>query len=77
MRQILQNETANLLQKLITNCVRFLLQSTTILLENAIVITRCDDLIIKCNSYYKMRQYKQSSKLNRELWSYGISCVPK
>ena len=47
MRQILQNETANLLQKLITNCVGFLLQSTTILLENAIVITRCDDFIMK------------------------------
>ena len=46
MRQVLlQNATAILLQ----NATGFLLQNTT-------VITKCDDFITKCDSYYKIRR---------------------
>ena len=49
---------------LITKCDRsslqnasgFLLQNATVLLQNATDITTCDDLITKCDSYYKMRR---------------------
>ena len=31
------------------------------LLQNATVITKCDDFITKCDVYYKLRQYNISS----------------
>ena len=41
----------------ITKCHRNLLQNASgFVLQNATVITNCDDFIIKCNSYYKMRR---------------------
>ena len=38
------------------NASGFLLQNATVLLQNATDITTCDDLITKCDSYYKMRR---------------------
>ena len=52
---------------IITNCDRnllqtvlgFLLQNTTVLLQNGTVITKCEDFITKCDSYYIMRRLLQ------------------
>ena len=44
-------------QKFIKKCIRFLLQNVTVLLQNATVVTNCDDFIIKFDSYYKMQRY--------------------
>ena len=56
MRQILlQNTTAILLQQTLwRNASDFLLQNATVLLQNVIAITKCDDFVTKCGSYYKM-----------------------
>ena len=44
----------------ITKCDRsFLLQNATVLLQNVIIIRKCDDFITKCDSYYKMRSLLQ------------------
>ena len=43
-------------QSLLQNASGFLSQNATGLLENAIVITNCDDFIAKRDSYYKLRQ---------------------
>ena len=52
IRQILlQNATAILLQ----NATIFLLQNAKVLLQNATVITNCEDFFTKCDSCYKMR----------------------
>ena len=63
MRQILlQNARAILLQNatvLLQNASGFLLQNETVLLQNATVITKCDDFITKCDSYYKMQRLLQ------------------
>ena len=67
---LLQNATAILLQnatevyykirqKFITKCVRFLLQNVTVVIQNEIVITNCDDFIAKFDRYYKMRRLLQ------------------
>ena len=37
-------------QKFISKCVRFFIENATVLLQNATVITKCD-------VYYKLRQY--------------------
>ena len=44
---------------LLQNAPGFLLQNTTVLLQNAMVITKCDDFITKHDSYYKMRRLLQ------------------
>ena len=49
-------------QKFITKCVRFLWQNATVLLQNATVVTNCDDFITKFDVYYKLRQYIQEWK---------------
>ena len=41
----------------ITKCNRNLLQNATVLLENAQLITKWDNFIIKCDAYYELRQY--------------------
>ena len=52
MRQILlQNVTANLLQN-----VTEVYYEMWVLLQNATVVTGCDDFITKCDVYYKLRQ---------------------
>ena len=57
MRQVLlQNATAILLQNA-TKVYYKMCQG--FLLQNAIVITNCDDFITKCDSYYKMRRLLQ------------------
>ena len=44
----------------ITKCDRSLLQNASgFLLQNATVITKSDDFITKCDSYYKMRRLLQ------------------
>ena len=56
MREILlQNVTIILLQ----NASGFLLQIATVLVQNATVITKCNDFATKSNSYYKMRHLLQ------------------
>ena len=45
-------------QKFITKCVSFFI-TQCVLLQNATVITKCDDFITKCKSYYKMRHLLQ------------------
>ena len=54
----------------ITKCDRSLLQNAScFLLQNATVITNCNDFIIKCGSYYKMRQYTQFPyNINYKFW---------
>ena len=45
---------------LITKCCSyFITKCNKSLLQNASVITNCDDLIIKCDNYYKMRRLLQ------------------
>ena len=44
-------------RSLLQNAPGFLLQNMKVLLQNATVITICDNFITKCNSYYKMRVY--------------------
>ena len=41
-------------RSLLENASGFLLQNTTVLLENVTVFTNCDDFITKCDSYYKL-----------------------
>ena len=60
-------------QKIITNCSRFSLQNATVLLQNALVITRCDDFITKHNSCYK---YVGTNRVRNRVVNYGISCIP-
>ena len=56
MREILlQNVTIILLQ----NASGFLLQIATVLVQNATIITKCNDFVTKSNSYYKMRHLLQ------------------
>ena len=44
----------------ITKCDRNSLQNALgFLLQNATVITKCDDFITKCDSYYKMQRLLQ------------------
>ena len=45
---------------LLKNASGFLLQNATVLLLNAIVITKRDDFTAKCDSYYKMRRLLQT-----------------
>ena len=41
----------------ITKCNNFFkLQNATVLLQNALVITECNDFIMKCDVYYKICQ---------------------
>ena len=64
MRQILlQNTAAILLQ----NTSGFLLQNATDLLQNATVITNCDDFITKFYSFYKMRRLLQIATVHYTL----------
>ena len=44
---------------------RILLQIATVLLQNAIVVTKCDDFITKFESYYKMRLQLQIATAHR------------
>ena len=44
---------------LLQNASGFSLQNAAVLLQNATVITKCDDFITKYNSYYKMRRLLQ------------------
>ena len=46
-------------QKFIIKCVRFFITKCDSFLENATVITNCDDFITKCDGYYKMRRLLQ------------------
>ena len=65
MRQILwQNATVVLLQNATDvyynwfNASGFLLQNATVLLQNVTVIANCNDVIRKCDVYYKLWQHK-------------------
>ena len=53
MRQLLY---CKMQQKFITMCVWFLLQ-------NATAITKCNDFIAKCDSYYKMQHLLQNAMI--------------
>ena len=46
-------------KSLLQNASGFLLQNTTVLLQNATVIKNCDNFITKYDSYYKMRRLLQ------------------
>ena len=63
IRQILlQNATAILLRnatEVYYKMRQVFLQNATVLLQNAVVITKCDSSITKCYSYYKMRRLLQ------------------
>ena len=49
----------------ITKSDRSLLQKASgFLLQNATVITKCDNFITKCDSYYKMRRLLQITTVN-------------
>ena len=50
---------------LLQNASGFLLQNATALLQNATVITKCDDFIRKYESYYKMRRLLQIVTVQR------------
>ena len=54
-------------RSLLQNALGFLLQNTTVLLQNATVITNCDDFIAKRDSYYKMRRLLQNA---------SVQCLP-
>ena len=76
MRKLLQNETENSYQKLITKCDRGLLQSASgitksdrLLLQSASGITKCDRLLLKsasgitkCDSYFFFFPFIQKIK---------------
>ena len=53
-------------RSILQNVSGFLLQNETVLLQNATVITHCNDfiknatVIKKCDVYYKLRQYTPS-----------------
>ena len=71
MRQIfLQNAAAILLQ----NASGFLLQNETVLLQNATVISSCDNFITKCGSYYKMRRILQIVTVHAIIYHY-LACL--
>ena len=46
-------------QKLIRKCVSFFIPLAAVLLQNATVITKRNDFITNCDSYYKMRRLVQ------------------
>ena len=49
----------------ITKCDKSLLQNVSaFFLQNATVITKCDDFVTKCDSYYKMRRLLQNASIN-------------
>ena len=50
-------------RSLLQNASGFLLQNAKVLLQNPTVTANCDDFIVKCNSYYKLRQYSLFSLL--------------
>ena len=53
-------------RSLLQNASGFLLQNGTVLLQNAIVITKYDDFMTKCDVYYKLRQYTKREKTRRD-----------
>ena len=61
-QMLLQNATAILFSK----CDRNLLQNATVLLQNATVITKCDDFMTKRGSYYKMQRLLQIATVHRQ-----------
>ena len=46
-------------QSLLQNAPDFLLETATVLLQNATVITNCDDFFTKMRQFYKMRYLLQ------------------
>ena len=63
---LLQSVTASF----VTKCDGLLLQSATaFLLQSATGITKCDNFITKCDSYYKVRQLLQSATV---LYDFGL-----
>ena len=46
-------------RSLFTKCVKFFITKCDSLLQNATVITNCDDFITKCDSYDKIRRLLQ------------------
>ena len=53
-------------RSLLQNASGFLLQNGTVLLQNAIVITKCDDFMTKSDVYYILRQYSKREKTRRD-----------
>ena len=52
----------------ITKCNRSLLETASgFLLQNATVITNCDDFITKCDSYYKMQRSLQIATVHTRM----------
>ena len=54
---------------LLQNAIGFLLRITTVLLQNGTFITKCVNLITKCNVYYKMRQHTEPFGPLLKLWA--------
>ena len=52
-------------RSLLQNWSGFILQNATVLLQNATVITSCDDFIIKCHRYNKMRRLLHIATVQR------------
>ena len=56
------------------NASGFLLQNATVLLQNAIAITNCDDFTTICDSYYKMRHLIQIATVQKTILKYKL-CI--
>ena len=71
-KSLIQNSSGFLLHHvtaLLQNAIGFLLRSATVLLQNATVITKCVNVITKCNVYYKMRQHTEPFGPLLKLWA--------
>ena len=60
----------NMRQKFITKYIRFSIINLRVLLQDVIVITNCDDFILKCNVHYKLKQCSQYKNVD----SYLLRC---
>ena len=60
-------------QKFIIKCDGNLLQNATVLLENAQVITRWDNFIIKCDSCHKMRRLLRIATVHSFTYSFKFT----
>ena len=64
-------------RSLLQNASGFLLKNATVLLQNATVITNFDDLVIKCDSYYKMQRLLQIATVQRAMMAAGMMHIAK
>ena len=65
-------------QRFITNCVRFFITKcdiATFVFKNVAVITKCDDFMTICDSYYKMQHLLQIAIVHPLSLSQNVTLV--